>query len=566
IADEGSKAGSELRVGEWRIDPKRNEVTRNGETARLEPKVIEVLVYLARKAGEVIAREELLSAVWPGVVVGDDALTQAIIKLRKALGDDAYRPKYIETISKRGYRLIAPVSPPAGSRSGAPPARAPARPRKTALLAVLGAGLAVALLALLASSELAGRLRWPIGEGDKAGAKAVSYPIIAILPLANQTGDPTRDYFSDGVTEDLINALGRFSGVRVVSRSSVEPYKGRAVTPQAIRKELGARYLVKGSVRGTDGKVRVAVELSDADAGTVLWSDRHDGEGKDVFDIQDRIVKNIVGALEVKVTRLEQERTASRHPDDLEAYDLVLRARALLMRSDRVADREARELLAKAVEKAPGYAEPNVLLGMAEIRRASFGWIEDPGEGLRRAEEHARRALATDDLGAHARAHGLLGEIYSSTGRYDQALVEVDRAIELNPSDAYAIDLRANTLLWQGRIEEAIAGIEMGLRFNPAGRGATTVYNYALAHYVAGRYREAVAIADAAIARFPDAAYVQVVRAAALAQMGNKEEARKAAAQVMRIDPFFKDTEFGNRFVDRRHTAHLQDGLRKAGL
>jgi TolB-like protein/DNA-binding winged helix-turn-helix (wHTH) protein len=562
-----------LKVGDWHVDPASNQLSRNGVTTRLEPKAIEVLVFLARRAGRVVAREELLSAVWPGVIVGDDALTQAIIKLRKALGDEAHRPAYIETISKRGYRLIAPVTfgspeqqgtpdlPPPGAH--APGVWSPVRRRP-----LIWAGGAVIVLVLAAVGVFLGSesgLRFG-GWRPLASTGDGAPPIIAVLPLSNQSGDSTRDYFSDGMTEDIINALGRYSGLRVISRNSVESYKDRPASMQAIKGELGARYVVKGSVREADGRLRVWVELSDAETGTVIWSERYDGEGNDVFDIQDRITRNIVGTLAVKVTRLELERASRKAPATLEAYDLVLRARALLLRSERVANRQARALAERALQIAPNYAEAHVVLGQAERQRYYSGWTEDPEEALRRAEQHTLRALAIDDPGAHARAHGQLGLIYTVLGKLDQALIESDRAIELNPSDAFALEMRGATLLWLGRTEEAIAAMEMAFRFNPAGTGSASAFDRALAYYILRRYPESLAVADAALVRFPDVPFLHAIRAATLAQTGNDAEARKAAAQVMRLDPFFRGTEFGSRLVNPQHAAHLQDGVRKAGL
>ena len=554
-----------LRVGEWHVDSARNELSRGAESVKLEPKVIEVLLHLARRAGEVVSREELLSAVWPGVVVGDDALTQAIIKLRKAFGDDAHHPKFIETISKRGYRLIAPVE--AGGKALAAAQRREPFPRNRVVIAAAIGILLVSVGALVVFPELAKTvgMPWPIAV-ETAGLPMGGRPTIAVLPLANLSGDAKRDYFSDGMTEDIINALGRFSSVRVISRNSVDAFKGRAATPQAVRSELGARYIVKGSVREADGKLRVAVELSDAEKGVQLWSDRYDGEGKDVFGFQDRIVKHIVGALEVKVTRLELERAASKPPQNLEAYDLVLRARALHVRSDRASNRQARALAAKAIEMVPDYAEGYVVLANAETQRSIYGWAEDPAEGLRRAEALAQRALALDDPGAHARAHGQLGTIYSASRRFDEALTEFDRAIELNPSDVFAHDARGSNLMYLGRPEEAIAAMEMAMRLNPAGRSSGTGFGFSLAYYMLGRYRESLAVADAALASFPDAPFLHAMRAAALGQMGNTEEAAKAAAQLMRLDPYFRVEQFGTRFADPRHMAHLQEGLRKAGM
>ena len=322
--------------------------------------------------------------------------------------------------------------------------------------------------------------------------KEVAAATIAVLPFANQSGDAKRDYFSDGVTEDIINALGRFSGVRVSARNAVQAYKGKGAAPEEISRDLGVRYLVQGSVREAGGRLRVAVELSDAMKGTVLWSERYEGEGKQVFDIQDRIVRNVVGALAVKVTSLEQQRAAAKPPESLEAYDLVLRAREQLQHIERAANREARALAAQALRLSPRYAEAHVVAAEGEFQRAVFGFVEDVAGTLARAEEAAKRALAIDDPGANARANAVLGSIYSFTGRFPEALAATDRALALNPSDAWAHGLRADVLLWTGRIEESIAAAETAFRFDPRIRGEIG-FDLAFGYYLAGRYHDALA-------------------------------------------------------------------------
>ena len=543
-----------LRVGDWQLDAQANTLTRDGGAAvHLEPKAIEVLALLCRRAGEVVAREELLAAVWPGVVVGDDTLTQAVIKLRKALGDDARRPRYIETISKRGYRLIAAVAARGAAPELLPPAAPARRWRRW--------GAASLALAMLAAMALLWRNHEPPATTDTAR------PIVAVLPLANQSGDAKRDYFSDGLTQDLINALGLYSGLRVISHHSLERYKAQPVNPQALRSELGARYIVQGSVREADGKLRVSVTLSDADSGVVLWSDRHEGDANDVFALQDRIVKNVVGTLAVKVTRREEQSALIKPPGNLQAYDLVLRARALVTDSNRVANRQARALLAQALELAPEYAEALLVLSMAEVQRSlDFGWTEDPAQSVERAEQYARRALAAGDTGVQSRAHGELGVIYAAQSNFEQALAEVDRAAELNPSDARAFDTRGFVLVWLGRTEEALAAFETAERFDPLGRSAGAVFSRALAFYTLRRYRESLAVSDAALQRFPQTSFLHAIRAAALAQSGELDAAHAAAAETLRLEPFFHAKSFGDRFVDPKLMAHLQEGLRGAGL
>jgi TolB-like protein/class 3 adenylate cyclase len=387
---------------------------------------------------------------------------------------------------------------------------------------------------------------------------------LAVLPFANHSGDPKREYFSDGLTEDVINALGRFSGISVIAHNTVQAYKHRGTAPDQISRELGVRYVVQGSVRQADGALRVGVELSDAMKGTLLWSDRYDGKGSDVFEIQDRIVRNIAGILAVKLTALEQQRAAAKPPESLEAYDLVLRARELMRAVERSTNREARGLLAQAIRLSPSYAEAHAALAHAEFQRAAFGWMENPADGLRRSVQAARRALAIDDPGANARAYAILGNLHTFIGNYEAALVDADRALELNGSDSVAHSLRGGILLWTGKIEASIAASERARRFDPR-LSSEGIFNLALAYYLAGRYRDA-ALAVAAVEPNSRSGFLHAVHAAALAQLGDAEGAQRAAEQMRRQDPFFDVERFGTRLVDPAHRAKAQEGLRKAGL
>ena len=566
-ADLEASPGAKLRVGGWVVDPGLNEIGRSGESVKLEPKAMEVLVYLAHRAGRPIGREELLAAVWPGVVVGDDTLTQAIIKLRKALGDDAHRPKFIETISKRGYRLIAPVEREGGLAVAPAAPRSALRGRGRLWIGGIAAAIVLCAGALLVFPDIARKIGmpWPIVADNRGPAAIPSRPLVAVLPLANLSGDPKRDYFSDGITEDIISALGRFSTVSVMSRNAVEPFKARAATPQAIRSELGARYVVKGSVREAGGRIRVAVELSDTEKATVLWSERYDGEGREVFEIQDRIVKNIVGTLAARLTQLEQKRALMKPVENLDAYDLVLRARSMLNADDRSRNREARALLAQAQKLAPDYAETYVAMASAELDRATYGWMEDPDEGVRSAEQHAKHALSIDEPQVRCRAHSILAAIHMARLEFDQALIEADRALELNASDSASHIRRGEVLLWQGRVDEAIPSMETAMRFDPLPSAGYGVH-VALAYYTVGRYGDAVAATDRFLIRYPHVEFLHAARAAAQAQLANDAEAKRSAAEVRRLSPFFNVGEFGTRFLKPEHKAGLQEGLRKAGL
>ncbi|TAK67647.1 MAG: adenylate/guanylate cyclase domain-containing protein [Betaproteobacteria bacterium] len=441
-----------------------------------------------------------------------------------------------------------------GAPSAAPKKAAPARKKwRRALLIAAVAALAV------------GSALWYSFSARLAKPADAAAATIAVLPFANQSGDPKRDYFSDGVTEDIITALGRFSGVRVSARNAVQAYKGRNASPAEISRDLGVRYLVQGSVRQADARVRVAVELSDASKGTLLWSEHYEGEGKEVFEIQDRIVKNIVGALAVKLTSLEQQRAAAKLPESMDAYDLVLRARELMRTSDRKHIREAMALLNQALQLSPKYAEAHAALASCELQRALFGWVEDPAAAVRRAEAAAQRALAADDPGANARALGVLASLHTFTGNFDAALGEADRAIALNASDALAYQLRGGALMWLGRIPESIAATEAARRFDPR-LSSEADFNLGMAYYLAGRYRDALAAFNDSLRVEPDLVFLQAGRAAAAAEMQDTAQAEQAAAAVRRLDPFFKVETYGRRLVNPAHGAKLQEGLRKAGL
>ena len=419
---------------------------------------------------------------------------------------------------------------------------------------------------LVAAPGLADRARHALearlaGKSAEPGARAT----IAVLPFANQSGDPKRDYYSDGVTEDIINALGRFSGLMVISNNAVQAYKGRAATPDQIGRELGVRYIAQGSVRQADGTLRVAVELSDASRGTQLWSDRFEGTGLQVFELQDQVVRNIVGALAVKLTRVEQARVFSLPTSSLEAYDLVLRARALLNRSERISNREARNLLAQALQLEPNYAAALVALADAEWSRAVYGWVDDPQQAIARTEALASRTLALDDIGSQVRAHALLGNMYTVQGRYDQALAEVNQALELNGSDAEAHGARGSALLWRGRLGEAIASLETALRFEPEPRPGRS-YDLGFAYCMAARYRDALALVNRSLHRNPGFHDFHVIRAMALAELGDADGARLAVDQVRRLIPLFQPGDFGTRFANSADREKAQRSLHNAGL
>ena len=425
----------------------------------------------------------------------------------------------------------------------------------------------VALAAGLAFSPAAPIFHdaWTRLAGKPAASETSGRPTIAVLPLTNLSGDASRDYFSNGITEDIINALGRFSGATVIAYNAVQPYKEGGASTAQVSRELGVRYIAHGSVRQIDDTVRVAVELTDAARGTLLWSDRVEGQGRDLFAMQDRIVKSIVGTLAVKITSLELRRSNDKPVESMQAYDLVLRARDLLRRNDQDANRRARQLLRQAVELAPDDAEVYVTLADAEYWRVEQGYVEDSAAALRRSDEAARKALSIDEPRAHARAHATLARGYVLQGLYEEALAHSKLAIELNSSDAEAYLSRASVLLYTGRTTEAITAAEASRLLDPRG-SAQQGFIASMAYFAAGRQADAIAITDSYLARHPRFEFLHVVRAAALAESGRPDEARAAAERVRQMSPFFQVDQVGTRFKNPADMLKLQAALLKAGL
>src|SRR4051812_22201505 len=327
------------------LDIARGCLLRDGHEVTLRPKTFAVLRYLVEHMGELVSKETLLAAVWPNLIVTDDTLVQSIGELRRAFAEAGR--EYITTVPRRGYRFEAPR------------AATLVEPVKRAFRWRWKYGIAapLALAVTIAALWLAMR---PRETAPVAGVGA--RPAIAVLPFQNQNDAASREYLADGLTQDLINSLGRFSALTVMSWNAVAGYKGALAKPGEVARVLGVRYQVEGSVRYTDDRVRVSAQLVDAQ-GRVLWSSRFDEATADVFQLQDRMTREIAGALAIRVTEFEQQRVARKPTANFDAYDCVLRARPALQRPTRAGLVDARALLRRAIELDPGYAAPHSALG-----------------------------------------------------------------------------------------------------------------------------------------------------------------------------------------------------------
>ena len=441
-------------------------------------------------------------------------------------------------------------------RRRAPPLRASIA--VAAVLVALVAG-ATAWWALRITTQAPLTTAVPAGP-DAANALRASIAVLPFVSLADPSKD---DYFADGLTEDLISALGRFSNLSVRSRNAVFPYKGKAPKPDEVGRDLQVRYLVEGSIRRSPERLRVSVRLTDASRGALLWSEQYDAEPKDVFQVQDDITRRIAGSLAVRLTGLEIAKAVTKPPNDLAVYDLVLRARDLHARYTRSAISQAREMFEHAIALDPTYVPAYVGLGLVDTTAVAQGWTADPVAALQRAEDLGRKALTLDD--AHAGASALLGRIYIRRGDYDRALDEFKRALALNASDADSYAGLGDALLWTGHIEEAIKAIETANQFQP-NIGATESFHLGIAYLVAGRSADAIRTLERALSRYSNILAINVTLAAAYAEAGRLEDMARQAELVRRQFPFFGNRQFGSQFRNPEHREKIVAALQKAGL
>lgn len=531
--------------GRYVLDLTRGCLLSDGREIPLRPKTFAVLSHLVQRPGQLVSKEELFEAVWPGLIVTDDTLVQSIGELRRALGDA--ESKLITTVPRRGYRFDMQAAPPERRRVRGVQAL---RFRwKYGLLAPLAVVLAFAVI-------------WLATSRDSPGRYPGTRPAVAILPFLNQSEDPAREYLADGLTQDLINSLGRFSALTVMSWNAVASYKGAVARPGEIARVLEVRYQVEGSVRYSGDQLRISAQLVDVQ-GRVLWSQLYEASATDVFALQDRITREIAGALAIRVTEFEQERLARDPPTHFDVYDLLLRARPALQRPARATLAEARELLHQALAIDPDYAAAHAALGETFHAAVSMGWAQDPDDYWQRVQKHASEALRLDP--DNVRAHVLLARRHMAYNRYAEAEIEMERALEVNGNDADALAGRGHVLVWLGRVDEAIEALELAQRIDPE-LNAFDRFALCLAYYLKGRYPEAIEQAELNLRKTPDASFNLVVLAAAYAQAKRPAEAQKTVALLRARDPTFDARTFGNKFQDAKDLERLREGMSKAGL
>jgi adenylate cyclase len=438
----------------------------------------------------------------------------------------------------------------------------PAKSRNRAMLAA-----ALALVIVLGGAAAWWALRHAAPSASQTAAPLPSStdvrPTIAVLPLVSLAEAAKEDYFADGLTEDIISALGRFSEFTVRSRNAVFAYKGKTPKPEDVGRTLDVRYIVEGSIRRSPQRIRISIRLTAAAGGALLWSEQYDVAPKDIFSVQDDITRRIAGTLASRLTNLELAKAATKPPSSLETYDLVLRGRDLLNRVNRTANSQARALFQHAIELDPGYAPAYIGLGRVELNGVLQGWTADPEAALQRAETLGQKAIGIDP--ASAGAHALLGSTYIRYGDYDRALDEMRRAVKLNSSDPDAYAGLAGALLWSGDVAASVKALEtagkLGLNFT-----ANDSFILGVAYLLADRSADAVRTLERSLERNKTDIYTNAVLAAAYAQAGRQADAARQTETVRQLDPRFDSADFGSLMRKPELRTKLAAALNKAGL
>jgi adenylate cyclase len=389
-------------------------------------------------------------------------------------------------------------------------------------------------------------------------------PSIAVLPFANMSGDPEQEYFSDGITEDLITDLSKLSGLFVISRNSAFLYKGKVVKPELVSKELGVRYMLEGSVRKAGSRVRITAQLIDATTGYHLWAERYDRELQDIFALQDEVTQKIVAALEVKLTEGEQGRLGRAPTENLEAYDCFLRGLEYHAQRTQEANAQARQLFERAIVLDPEFAAAYAFLGRTYLTEVVYQWNQDP-QTQEKIFALGQQAVTLDD--SQPTAHETLGLAYLGKKQYVQAIAEAEKAVALDPNYADAYVTLAEILSFAGRPQEAISLVEQAMRLNPR---YPFSYLWALGHAyrLVGRLEEAIIALRRVVMRNPDQITAHVLLAVIYSELGREEEARAEVTEILRISPHYS-LEVIRQRIPYKDLALLERqvaALRKAGL
>lgn len=556
---ENSEFEGPFWLDDWYVDPDTGRLTRQGAEVRLEPKVMALLVLLANHAGEVMSREAIEAEVWKNMVVGYDALATTVIKLRKALGDSSRQPHYIETVSKKGYRLIAPVHHSQSPKEPTGTTHSLTKNRKYTFPILATSAMLALILVLFAV------LNQDNPEHPEHGPP-VQQAALVVLPFTNLSDDPQQEYFSDGITEDLIIDLSRYSRLKVISQHTTFSYKTRTIALKTLSEELGVRYVVEGSIRRDGKHIRINVQLIDAHSGINLWAERYDREVAGLFDVQDEVRKKIVSSLEITLTEEERHREQKRYTDSFEAYDYFLRGQAQLVRRASASDNnQAKEFIQKAIAIDPGFARAHAALALIYADAYRFNWTDDPELTRQLALNTGQRAIQLDPLSPQA--YWIAGYIYLFLfEEHSKAIEMASRSIELSPDNPDAITTLAVTHAYGDEPQKAKLLMQELMQKNKH-YSAMVPSVLGLANLRLGNYSESLNAYNKSLLINPSRIQGNTVKAVVLYRMGNIEDAQFQVDELYNYHPDFDLNAWSTRqpFKDKRFIKGMLEDLIKVG-
>src|SRR5215472_13275316 len=483
----------------FRLDTANHLLWRDGDRVPIPPKNFDVLAYLVERAGQVVTQDEILEAVWPETFVNPEVLRKYILEIRKTLGDRPNTPEFIETLPKRGYRFIAPITHESivkaqdvltASPIGEPAIEEKAgyeadRPRIETLL-VKGRFwrlTAILLLIVVVAAAIGASFRLTRG---RANPPALDNNSIAVLPFADISPGKDQEYFSDGLSEQLIRDLAKVSGLRVVGRSSAFQFKGRNEDIREVGRKLGVANVLEGSVRREGNRVRIRAELTKADDGFQLWSQTYDRKINDIFAVQDEIARATTEALQLKLLGSNGKRVASKlRSANTEAYQAYLEANYFSGRGQSKEDLDKALAYANtAIKLDEKYAPAWALRASVQNKLAEVG-LANVTEGFRKARDDAERAIALDPSLASAYMALATAQI-DCDWNWDAADTSVTKAADLEPGAAEVFSIRSYLSRVLGNLDQAIKFEESAVALDPLRTDSHNTLGYML--YVAGRY------------------------------------------------------------------------------
>lgn len=479
----------ELRFGPFRLDLATRRLTRGGAEVGLGSRALDILCVLAAAKGQLVTKDDLMAKVWPGLVVEDNTIQVHVSALRKAIDTGRDSPAYVITVPGRGYRFAG----------------------------IDGVGM-------------------PVSENTRDGAPATPDKLsIAVLAFQNLSGDVDQEYFADGISEDIITALSRFRHLFVIARNSSFTYKGRTAGVKEIADDLGVRYILEGSVRKSGNRIRISVQLVDAQTSHHVWAERYDRDLDDIFSVQDEITERVAGAIEPELLKIEGGRVAGRRPSSLNAWDLVWQGIWHFHQVTHAGHRQARDLFRKAVALDANLPDAHLWLARVSAGVVAYGWSEDPAEDLREGLQAAQLAIQLDPRNPYC--HYSLAIVSAYLNQQDQAIRAAETAVEISPSFALGYYVLGLARLFSGDAANAAHAFARGLRLNPYDpQNFVWLYLQGHAYYFMDQAENALQAASRASAQRP--AWLPGIELIALcyATLGRTDDARLCVETMRGLD------------------------------